>query len=175
MVPELLHQGLQAQRTDSSGPVTHPVPAPGRGKVTNRDQRIVWLLFDELSYDQTFDHRFPGLAMPSFDDFKSKSVVFSDLKPVGINTDRVIPSFFLGRPVDKIRSDLDGEPMFQFAGSQQWQAFDANATLFADAHRLGWTTGVVGWFNPYCRILARNSRLLFLEDGRRGTRRPDID
>ena len=165
MVPELLHQGLEAQRADSSGPVTNVVPAPGRGKVTDRDQRIVWLLFDELSYDQTFDHRSTALAMPSLDDFRSKSVVFSDLKPVGINTDKVIPAFFLGRPVDKIRSDLDGEPMFQFAGSQQWRAFDANATLFADAHRLGWTTGVVGWFNPYCRILARTLDYCFWKMG----------
>ena len=39
-------------------------------------------------------------------------------------------------------------------GSKHWQAFDAHATLFSDAQRLGWTTGVVGWYNPYCRILA---------------------
>ena len=56
----------------------------------------MWLLFDELSYDQTFEHRFPGLAMPAFDKFKSESVVFSDLKPAGYYTDRVIPALFLG-------------------------------------------------------------------------------
>ena len=91
--------------------------------------------------------------MPTFDRFKSKSVVFSDLKSVGYNTDLVIPALLLGKPVDKVRSDFDGEPMFQFGGSQERRPFDAHATLFADAQRLGWTTGVVGWFNPYCRIL----------------------
>ena len=45
-------------------------------------------------------------------------------------------------------------PTLQLVGSQQWQSFDAQATLFAEAQRQGWTTGVVGWFNPYCRILA---------------------
>lgn len=92
--------------------------------------------------------------MPTFDRFKNKSVVFSDLKPVGYNTDLVIPSLLLGKPFNKITSGLDGQPMFQLAGSEQWQTFDAHATIFADAKRLGWTTGVVGWFNPYCRILA---------------------
>ena len=92
--------------------------------------------------------------MPAFDEFKSESIVFSDLKPVGYYTDRVIPAFFLGKPIENIRSGLDGEPTFQLAGNKQWQAFDAHATLFADAQRLGWTTGVVGWYNPYCRILA---------------------
>ena len=154
MVPELLYRGLQAQRTDALAPETPPALASDRRDLAGRGGRIVWLLLDELSYDQTFDHRFPGLAMPSFDEFKSKSVVFSDLQPAGSATDLVIPAFFLGKPVDNIRSGADGEPMFQLAGSKQWQPFDAHATLFSDAHRLGWTTGVVGWFNPYCRILA---------------------
>jgi hypothetical protein len=153
MVPELVYRGLQAQRTERS-PMTHPALVANRRDSTRPGERVVWLLFDELSYDQTFDHRSPGLAMPSFDEFKSKSVVFSKLTPAGSNTDLVIPAFFLGKPVDNIRSGIDGEPMFQFAGSNQWHAFDARATLFADAQRLGWTTGVVGWFNPYCRILA---------------------
>jgi hypothetical protein len=92
--------------------------------------------------------------MPSFDEFKKKSVVFSNLKPVGSSTELVIPSLFLGQPVDKIRSNLDGDPAIHLTGGHQWQAFDPQATIFADAHRLHWTTGVVGWFNPYCRILA---------------------
>ena len=137
--------------------------------------RIVWLLFDELSYDQTFDHRFPGLAMPAFDQFRSESVVFSDLKPAGYYTDRVIPSFFLGTPVDNIRSTLDGEPQVKLAGSQRWQAFDAHATLFSDAQRLGWTTGVVGWYNPYCRILAGTLNYCFwrMGDGQSDGALPD--
>jgi hypothetical protein len=154
MIPELLYLGLRAERADAPMPVTNPALVSDPMNSTGRGGRIVWLLFDELSYDQTFDHRFNGLAMPSFDSFRSKSVVFSDLKPTGSSTELVIPSFFLGEPVSKMRSDLDGEPMLQLAGSKQWQAFDAHATLFSDADRLGWTTGVVGWFNPYCRMLA---------------------
>jgi Sulfatase len=126
--------------------------------------RIVWLLFDELSYDQTFDHRFPGLALPAFDSFKSKSVVFSNLQPAGYYTDRVVPSFFLGAQVDNIRSSLDGDPIVNLHG-KSWQAFDAQATIFADAQRLGWTTGVVGWYNPYCRILAGTLNYCFWRMG----------
>jgi hypothetical protein len=153
MIPDLFYQGLRTQRVDAAVPVTHPA-APVSDRRAAEGGRIVWLLFDELSYDQTFDHRFPGLAMPAFDKFRSESVVFSDLKPAGYYTDRVIPSFFLGTPVDNIRSTLDGEPQIKLAGSQRWQAFDARKTLFSDAQRRGWTTGVVGWYNPYCRILA---------------------
>jgi Sulfatase len=154
MVPELLYFGLRRQPRDAEVPVirTGPPIVPGVAPVGRK--RIVWLLFDELSYDQAFEHRFPGVAMPVFDKLKSESVSFSDLKPAGYETERVIPSFFLGHIIEDIRSNLDGEPVIQLAGQKKWQAFDARATLFADAQSLGWTTGVVGWYNPYCRILA---------------------
>ncbi len=152
MVPELLYQGLRTQRIDTPKLVQNPVAA-NRALVAQQGGRIVWLLFDELSYDQTFEHRFAGLALPSFDKFKRESIVFTNLQPVAYSTELVIPSLFLGKPVAKIRSDLDGDARVRFSGSAQWQAFDADATVFSDGHRLNWTTGIVGWFNPYCRIL----------------------
>jgi hypothetical protein len=175
MIPELFYQGLRAQRVDAPVPVTHPALVSDRRVPGAEGGRIVWLLFDELSYDQTFDHRFSGLAMPAFDQFRSESVVFSDLKPAGYYTDRVIPSFFLGKPVDNIRSTLDGEPQVKLAGSRRWQPFDAHATLFSDAQRLGWTTGVVGWYNPYCRILAGTLNYCFwrMGDGQSDGALPD--
>jgi len=132
--------------------------APGGG-------RIVWLLFDELSYNQAFDHRYAGLAMPAFDRLKSESISFSDIKPAGYYTERVIPSFFLGHVVENLASNLDGEPRVTLAGQKGWHAFNANETLFADARRLGWTTGLVGWYNPYCRILGETLNYCFWRMG----------
>jgi hypothetical protein len=51
------------------------------------------------------------------------------------------------------------------AGQKGWRAFDAHATLFSDAQHLGWTTGVVGWYNPYCRILAGTLNYCFWRMG----------
>jgi hypothetical protein len=151
MVPQLLYQALRTQRADVAVPVTYPMQA-GEGSSTERG-RLVWLIFDELSYDQLFEHRFPGLAMPAFDDFKTKSVVFTNLKQVGYYTDRVIPSFLLGKQIVNLKSNLDGVPSVILNGQPSWQGIDPKATLFADAQRLGWSTGVAGWYNPYCRIL----------------------
>ena len=97
------------------------------------------------------------------------------LKPAGYYTDRVIPAFFLGAPVDNIRSNLDGDAMVRLAGNGQWKAFETHATLFADAQRLGWTTGVVGWYNPYCRILAGTLNYCFwrMGDGQSDGAMPD--
>ena len=164
MIPQLLYQGLRPQRADAAVPLSHLALVSAQTGSTADPGRIVWLLFDELSYDQTFEHRFPGLALPAFDSLKSKSVVFSNVQPAGYYTDRVIPSYLLGAQVNNIRSSLDGDPTINLAG-KPWQAFDANATIFADAQRLGWTTGVVGWYNPYCRILAGTLNYCFWRMG----------
>jgi hypothetical protein len=165
MLPKLIYQGLRKQRMDVSEAVNRPALVSNPSSHSSDGKRIVWLLFDELSYDQTFDHRFPGLDLPAFDGFKSKSVVFSNVQPAGYYTERVIPSLFLGKPVDNLSSNLDGEPMIHLAGGSHWQPFDATATLFADAQRLGWTTGIVGWYNPYCRILGGTLNYCFWQMG----------
>jgi hypothetical protein len=116
--------------------------------------RIVWILFDELSYDQVFDHRQSDVHLPHFDQLRSQSVSFSDVQPAGYFTEVVIPSLFSGRELSGIRSSLQGDLYVREAGARRWKPFDPNATLFHDAQQLGWSTGIAGWFNPYCRILS---------------------
>lgn len=118
-----------------------------------KQARIVWLLFDELSYDQTFEHRSPSVKMPSFDELERSSVVFSDLQPVAYVTQLAIPSFFLGERAVDLESNMEGIPRFRLAGKKGWHDFDAENTIFGAARKLGWSTGAVGWYNPACRIL----------------------
>jgi hypothetical protein len=164
MLPQLIYQCLRAEPADARVPVTRAGFAAGQ-ETSDEERRIVWLLFDELSYDQAFEHRFPGLSLPALDQFKSESISFSDLQPAGDDTERVLPSFFLGHVISNLRSNLDGWPSIRFAGESSWQRFDPQVTLFADAQRLGWTTGLVGWYNPYCRILAGTLDYCFWRPG----------
>jgi hypothetical protein len=116
-------------------------------------RRIVWILFDEMSFDQTFAHRWPGLEMPNFDRLREHSIMFSDVQPDGYYTEEVIPSLLLGKPIVAARSTSAGELLYQSGKGGGWAKFDGKASLFADAQRAGWTTGISGDYNPYCRIL----------------------
>ena len=111
------------------------------------------MLFDEASYDQIFDHRQSGLSMPNFDSFRARSIGFSDVTPDGYFTEEVLPSLLMGQPVDEIRSSTGGNLIYRNAASSPWKTFDPETTLFADAHRMHLTTGLVGSYNPYCRLL----------------------
>jgi hypothetical protein len=115
--------------------------------------RIVWILMDEFSYDQGFDHRQPDVTLPNFDAFARSSVVFSAVQPVGKMTEDVLPALLLGKPIVDFRKPYGTLPGYRTQPDGPWQRFDQYDTVFGDARRLGWSTGIAGWYNPYCRLL----------------------
>jgi hypothetical protein len=115
--------------------------------------RIVWIVFDELSYDQTFGHRLAGLQLPAFDALSGESVKYSRVQPVGDRTEQVLPSLLLGRTIQDVKYTWSNQLMVQLPLSLRWIPFRAARTPFALAKERGWNTGVVGWYNPYCSLL----------------------
>jgi hypothetical protein len=129
---------------------SHPATLPWQAG----QPRIVWLLFDELSYGQIFDHRQAEINLPAFAQLQGESVSFSDLIPTGLRTQLVIPGLFSGQTASEMTSNHQGQLLLRSGAGENWHPFDPAATLFAAARRQGWGTGVVGWYNPYCRLLA---------------------
>jgi hypothetical protein len=134
------HQHTVAWATTPQPPREHPL--------------VVWVIFDELSYDQVFEHRAHDLALPNFDALRSQSTVFSNAQPIGYKTVKVIPSLLTGHQVDDYRFNFDNSLKVHYTGQHGFQKLDGSSTVFADAQQAGWRTAVVGWYNPYCTIYA---------------------
>jgi Sulfatase len=117
------------------------------------ERRIVWVLFDELSYDQVFEHRQADIRLPNFDGFARASTSFSNVAPAGYYTELIIPSLLWGRQIRQERSDFAGRAAVKTADG--WQKFPEDQTLFANADRAGMRAGAAGWYIPYCRTYAR--------------------
>lgn len=116
--------------------------------------RIIWIVFDELSHQQVYEHRFPGLRLPAFDALAAQATVFTHTIPAGIRTALILPSLMTGMPVDEIRSSSDGRSLsIHNSTAAAWQPFNDCDTVFQDALDLNYGTGVAGWYIPYCRIL----------------------
>jgi hypothetical protein len=113
---------------------------------------LVWIVFDELSYDQVFEHRAHDLPLPNFDALRSQSTLFTDVQPAGIRTVKVIPSLFTGHIVDDFRYDFQNHFKVHFTDTPGWQPVTGATTVFGDAQANGWRTAAVGWYNPYCTI-----------------------
>lgn len=116
--------------------------------------RIVWIVFDELSYDQTFEHRLAGLKLPTFDALRNQSVVYTDAQPIDDRTERVFLMLLLGRYIHNIRYTWGNRLYVSYPEEPVWVLFPAAQTSFAFAKQHGWNTGVVGWYNPYCSLMA---------------------
>ncbi len=116
-------------------------------------ERIVWILLDELSYQQVFEVSHSNLNVPALHQLAAESFSFSNLSAPGYYTAKVVPSLILGRQISELESTLDGQAIIRTDKDSHWHLLDPQQTLFAEAQRDGWTTGVAGWSNPYCRLL----------------------
>ena len=116
--------------------------------------RIVWILLDELSYQQVYEQRYPGLELPAFDRLAAESTVFTNVVPTGEYTRYVVPSLLTGVPADGVSVSGAGLLLATHnTASGRWDRFQQHQTIFQDAIDAGYSTGVAGWYNPYCRIL----------------------
>jgi hypothetical protein len=142
--------------------VAHWKPAPNQihaaWETTTQPPRqhplLVWIVFDELSYDQVFEHRARDLQLPNFDALRSQSTVFTDVQPAGYHTVKIIPSLLTGNIVDGIRYNFHNRLWVHDEADQNWRPIDGGQTVFGDAEKAGWRTAAVGWYNPYCGIYA---------------------
>lgn len=154
IAPQLAYQALHHQPREQICFDHRPAATAEQTAAASAQPRIVWVLFDELSYDQTFEHRQPDISLPAFDALRAQSTSFSRIQPAGYYTDLILPALLSGRPVAAIRSTLDGSLSVRESAHAQWNRFDPQSTLFASARNLGWGTAIDGWFNPYCRLFA---------------------
>jgi len=115
---------------------------------------IVWIVFDELSYNQLFEHRAPNLALPNFDALRAQSTLFTNTQSIGIHTVNVIPSLLTGRLVDGVRYTFHNRLWVHHADGSGRQLIDGASSVFGEAVQSGWRTAAVGWYNPYCSIYA---------------------
>ncbi len=127
---------------------TNPIaPSPA-----NRP-RLVWVLFDELSYKYVFETRDASLRLPSFDRLRSESTLYTDVMPIAYRTTHAVPSLMLGRDVTDVEYTPGNEYLVQIDNGH-WERFNANASLIGMAKQHGLTTSIVGWYIAYCPAFA---------------------
>jgi hypothetical protein len=152
LLSQLALRGWQASRLMGKLPL-HPLAS-----ATVQPHRVIWIVLDELSYQQTYEHRYPGLQLPALDAFAANATNFSHAQPFNIYTEVVLPGLLTGQPFDAMHVDaMQTSPTAELSVHNEltgkWQAFNQHDTVFQDALNAGYSTAVTGWYNPYCRIL----------------------
>jgi len=117
-----------------------------------RHPLLVWVIFDELSYDQVFEHRARDLELPNFDALRAQSTLFTDVQPVAYKTAKVIPSLLSGQAIDDFRYTWNKRLIVKAEGTRGFHPLSGTDTVFGYAHQNGWRTSAVGWYVPYCTL-----------------------
>ena len=136
------------------GPQQHTVAWAHTAQPPRQHPLLVWIIFDELSYDQVFEHRAKDLALPNFDALRNQSTLFTDVQPIGYKTVKIIPSLLTGHTIDDYRFGFRNSFKVHYTGVHGWHTVNGTNTVFADAQKAGWRTSAVGWYNPYCTLYA---------------------
>jgi Sulfatase len=146
---QLVWSGWQARNLNRA-PTLHKAQLAS----TPPRQRIIWLLLDELSYQQLYERRYPGLELPAFDRLAAQSTVFTHVVPAGEYTRYILPTLFTGLPSNAVNVSARGLLLsLKNPSTGKWTPFHQRETVFQDAIDAGYVTGIAGWYNPYCRIM----------------------
>ncbi len=149
---QLVWYGWQARNLN---PPFTPAPTHAAASTASGTHpRILWILLDELSYDQVYGHRFPGLQLPNFDRLGQQSVDFTNVAAAAQFTRRAMPSMFTGIPLRRTQPSASGRSLALYKlDTGQRISLNPEDTVFADAQRAGLETAIAGWYEPYCRLL----------------------
>ena len=134
------------------GPVVRRVdPAPLKTAAPSL-RRVVWLVFEDLDQDVTFEARPPGLELPALDRLRRESVYADAARPPAGTTEVSMTALVTGRSVVAVApvnaNDLD--LTFADGKTERWSA---EPSVFSRARVQGYDTAVVGWHLPYGRVL----------------------
>lgn len=116
--------------------------------------RVVWIVFDEMDYRLSFTERPRTLDMPEFDRLATESIHATDALTPANSTEDSIPALLHGGPVRLVRPLSPAIAGIRYADSDQLVQWNSSQTIFSTARTLGYNTAIVGWYLPYCRVLA---------------------
>lgn len=127
------------------------LPAP---PASANHSRIVWILFDEWDEELVFSKRPQHLQLPNLDRLAAQSFTATHATAPTNRTLSSIPALLTGRAVADADPESPSKLLLKFAGSDDYQSLSNLPTIFSEARQLGWTSGLVGWYHPYGRLLA---------------------
>lgn len=127
--------------------------------------RVVWIIFDELDQRLTFDQRPASVRMPEFVRLRAQSLSAAHAFAPARTTEIAMPALISGRLISKAEPRGASELMVTYGDSVPPVPWSGQPNVFSRARELGFNTALVGWYLPYCRVLASNLSACSWYDG----------
>jgi hypothetical protein len=113
---------------------------------------VIWIVFDELEQRLAFSSRPSGMTLPQFDRFKSESLSSSNALPPNKFTQASMPALMIGRTVVDATPLAPNESELELDSGEKVR-WSRESNVFSQARSEGFSTGLSGWYLPYCRVI----------------------
>jgi len=135
-------------RLTPDGPMASHLPAKPAGA-----PRVIWVIFDEWDPDLTFNERPARIQLPEIDRLRKEGFWATQVVRSNLYTDWAMPALTTGIATEEIHPRGPSELMIRAKGSTTFMPWSEQETVFRKARALGFSTAVVAWAIPYCRVL----------------------
>jgi hypothetical protein len=121
--------------------------------VTDKNTKAVWLIFDAFDQHWAFEGRPSVVDLPELDRLKANSIFATRAQAPADNTVRSMPALITGRRVNRVKHPTPDELWIEYEGSTEWLPWSRQDNIFLRARRLGYNSGLAGYWNPYGRVI----------------------
>lgn len=144
---------------------TQTAPPPSEKPVpqSKNENRIVWIIFDEMDYRVSFPDRPSSLKLPEFDRLRNESLFAENAYPPAGMTLQSMPALITGKLVAQARQVDYSKLELTFSNDKKTSYFGEQPNIFSKASSLGAVTNLFGWYHPYCRILEKDLDSCYFE------------
>jgi len=113
--------------------------------------RVIVAVFDELDYRLAFVEPPAGLPLRGLARLRAASLFATHAFPPSNATAISMPAMLVGQHVLNIQAD-GWDTLNLYLEKDRIVSFKNADTLFHRAARAGFSSGVIGWYHPYCRL-----------------------
>ncbi len=142
-----------------SEPPQATVPPPSQAAVNfsasgeKHTTRVLWLVFDELDQRLTFEEKPASVETPELDRLRSKAIYATNAHPPADDTLHSMPALITGDPLARAEPAGAGELQLTLEKTGETLPWSKRENIFTRAEELGYNTGLVGCYLPYCRVI----------------------
>lgn len=149
--------GAVTAPASSDRPWMHATPTVDR-RSDPSEERVLWLMFDELDLRLAFTERPNGVELPAFDRFRASSLFATNGKSHSKDTMEAIPSYLMGRIVGRAKPGSKDTLLVCLEGSDDENSFldfRSFPSFFDDLKTMGLNAGIIGFYHPYGRLFSK--------------------
>ena len=114
---------------------------------------VLWFIFDEWDESLTFRRRPANIELPELDRFRGQSFHTDRAYPPSRESIISIPSLLTGMTFVDKKTDGASELLLTYDRSQPPELLTRESTVFGEARSIGFNSGIVGFYLPFCRML----------------------